>query len=182
MSQQLKDGDDSSTDLIMSILLSHMFIALCFFFIKATSHGNDQIGQRFATITFYPMHLNETLLNSFIANGAFRNSVCIGVKQYAVRMFDAWTQGSISYQEAVIAKNTKLWLRIAGISIFDLIFLLSIVMTIIIIAINGSGRIRYNDILDEKGKPKKDRKNIKPKDILSMRFGEQNYKRKKATG
>ena len=177
MASFLEDGEESSTDLIMSIVLSHIFIALSLFFVKVTSHGNTEIGQRFATITFYPMHLDETLLNSFIANGAFRNAVCIGVKQYAVRMFDAWTKGSISYQEAILINNTKLWLKIADISIFDFIFLLAIIVTIIIIAINGSGRIRYNDILDEKGKPVKERKKIIPKDILSMRFGEHRYKR-----
>lgn len=71
-----------------------------------------------------------------------------------------------------------MYFKIAGVSVFDYLFLLSVVTTIILIASNGSGRIRYNDLIDEKGKPKSARKKVVPKDILSMRFGA-SYKKQK---
>ena len=55
-------------------------------------------------------------------------------------------------------------------------------MTILIISIRGSGRIRYNDILDEKGKQfKSGDKKKQQKDILSIKFGA-GYKKKTAIG
>ena len=67
-------------------------------------------------------------------------------------------------------------LRIKDTSIFDYMILTSVVLTCVLIAIRGSGRIRYNDAIDDKEKRKavKDHKAKKPKDILSMRFGEGN--------
>lgn len=63
-----------------------------------------------------------------------------------------------------------MWFKIAGTSIFDYLFILSVIVTIIIIAVNGSGRIRYNDIIDGKSNQAKG-KAKPPKDILSMKFG-----------
>lgn len=60
-------------------------------------------------------------------------------------------------------------------------FVLAILTTILIISINGSGRIRYNDIIDEKDKQGKNSKKSKPKDILSIKFGA-GYKNKTAAG
>lgn len=99
------DSDDTE-DLLMTILESQLFMALCFFFVICTSHGNDTIGQRFATFTFYPMKENETLLSSFLANTALRVFVVTGVRQYTVMIFASWTRGSISYQQSVVARNT----------------------------------------------------------------------------
>ena len=68
-------------------------------------------------------------------------------------------------------------LRIKGTSIFDYIILLSVTLTCVNIAIRGSGRIRYNDAIDDEEKRKtvgQNHKALKPKDILSMRFGEGN--------
>jgi len=52
------------------------------------------------------MKENETLLNSFLANGTLLNVVCCGVKQYAAQMFDAYTAGSLTYEQAVLAKHS----------------------------------------------------------------------------
>lgn len=144
------DSDDTE-DLLMTILTSHLFMALCFFFLICTSHGNDTIGQRFATFTFFPMKENETLLSSFLANTAFRVFVVTGVRQYTTLIFASWTRGSISYQQAVIARNSEIFFKIADISFFDYIFIISVIVTCITIAFKGSGRIRYNDIIEEKG-------------------------------
>jgi len=59
--------------------------------------------------------------------------------------------------------------------------MISVVATLITIAVTGSGRIRYNDILDEKKKNKGGHgaKGHKPKDILSLRFGA-DYKKPKS--
>lgn len=93
-----------------------------------------------------------------------------------------WTRGSDTYAIALLAKDSKIFFKIAGISVFDYVFLLSVVGTMIIIAINGSGRIRYNDIIEEKNNKAKggpQAKNAKkPKDILSIRFGA-SYKKPK---
>jgi len=124
------------------------------------------------------MKENETLLNSFLANGTLLNVVCCGVKQYTAHMFDAWTAGSLTYEQAIIAKDSRMFFKIAGVSVFDYLFLLMVITTIILIAVNGSGRIRYNDLIDEKGKPKSVRKKVVPKDILSIRFGA-SYKKQK---
>ena len=77
---ELTDDSWSTTDLLYTILLSHIFMSFSIFFILTTHHGNSTIGQRFATITFYAMKENETLLNSFLANTAFNNVVSTGVK------------------------------------------------------------------------------------------------------
>lgn len=78
--KELTDETWSTTDLLLTILISNIFIGISIFFILTTHHGNDTVGQRFATITFYAMKENETLLNSFLANTAFNNVVCTGVK------------------------------------------------------------------------------------------------------
>ena len=93
----LNEGNSDNKDLVITILISHIFMACSFFMLISTGHGNETIGQRFATFTFYPMKENETLLSSFLANTAFRNVVVTGVKQYAVIMFANWTRDSISY-------------------------------------------------------------------------------------
>ena len=123
----------------------------------------------------------ETLLNSFLANTALMNVVSCGVKQYAAITFSTWCEGSFTYELAILAKNSKLYFHIEGISIFDVILIISVIATLIIIAVNGSGRIRYNDIIDAKSKSKNDpqRKRLKPKDILSIRFGA-SYKKPKS--
>lgn len=94
---ELNDETWSTTDLLYTILISHIFTLTSIFFVLTTHHGNATVGQRFATITFYAMKENETLLNSFLANTAFNIVVCTGVKQYMVMMFQAWTRGSIQY-------------------------------------------------------------------------------------
>ena len=86
---------------------------------------------------------------------------------------------------AILAHDSRIFFDIADISFFDFVFLTSVVATMIIIAINGSGRIRYNDIIEEKknkdaGGPQAKSKN-KPKDILSIRFGT-SYKKPKTQG
>ena len=151
MTEVLHDGEDTTLDLLMTILLAHLFIFFSFFFIMTTQHGNSTVGERFATPTFNAMDEGETLLSSWLLNGALHNVICTGVKQYAVMMFDGWTRGTISYETAVLTNHTSLFFTIANVSIFDYVFLLSAITTVIIIACNGSGRIRYNDILDEKG-------------------------------
>ena len=114
-----------------------------------TFHGNVTVGKRFATFTFYAMHESETLLNSFLVNTALVNVISCGVKQYAVNIFADWTRGSYSYTAAILAKDSRIFFKVADISIFDFVFLFAVVVTLIIIAINGSGRIRYNDIIEE---------------------------------
>ena len=107
--KELSDEDWSTEDLIFFILISNIFIGVSIFFILTTHHGNATVGQRFATITFYAMKENETLLNSFLANTAFNNVVCTGVKQYMTMMFDTWTRGSVSYQECIITRNSRMF-------------------------------------------------------------------------
>ena len=88
---------------------------------------------------------------------------------------------------ATLARDSRLFLKIAGVSFFDYVFLISVFATLIIIAINGSGRIRYNDIIEDKKKvkgaanaqQKSQIKVRKPKDILSIRFGG-GYKKRKS--
>ena len=89
-----------------------------------------------------------------------------------MNLFSTWTKGSVAYQESVIANHTKLFFQIADTSVFDWLFLVSVITTGIIIAINGSGRIRYHDIIEEKKKGKKNVKRSQVKDILSKRFGD----------
>ena len=109
MGTEIHESDNSTTSLVLTIVMSHIFISLSFFFIVVTAHGNTTVGQRFATFTFYAMRENETLLNSFLANSAFNNVVCTGVKQYAIYMFNDWTRGSIAYEEAIITRNTRIF-------------------------------------------------------------------------
>ena len=109
MGTEIHESDNSTTSLVLTIVMSHIFISLSFFFIVATAHGNTTVGQRFATFTFYAMRENETLLNSFLANSAFNNVVSTGVKQYAINMFSDWTRGSILYEEAIITRNTRIF-------------------------------------------------------------------------
>lgn len=74
------DGSDSTSSMLLFLCLSHFFVFLAFFFINATVVGNTTMGERFATFTFYPMEKEQTLLNSFLANTAYKNMVCTGVK------------------------------------------------------------------------------------------------------
>lgn len=148
-----------------------MFVGMCLFFLKSSAHGNETIGVRFATFTFYAMKENETLFSAFIANGTFRNVAITGVKQYSILMFNSWTRGSVGYKEAILQNHSRIWFKIAGTSIFDYLFILAIIMTIIIIAVKGSGRIRYNDIIDGKSGKAQGKRMKAPKDILSMKFG-----------
>ena len=64
-----------------------------------------------------------------------------------------------------------MFFSIGGVGFFDYMFIISVLATIITIAFKGSGRIRYNDIIDEKGKSQSGQNKVKPKDILSIRFG-----------
>ena len=69
-----------------------------------------------------------------------------------------------------------MYIKIADASIFDYMLTLSILCSLLMIAIRGSGRIRYNDaILSKEQRIKAEQRGEKipkPKDILSMRFGE----------
>ena len=151
----MKSGEaDTTKQLLYALLLSHIYLFMSYFYIVATFHGNVTVGQRFALFTFYAMPEQETLLNSFMANTALLNVVSCGVKHYAANTFSTWCQGSFTYEIAVLTKNSKLFFTVYDVSIFDIILLISVIATLIIIAINGSGRIRYNDIIDEKSKRK----------------------------
>ena len=70
-------------------------------------------------------------------------------------------------------------LEIKGYHIFDYIFILFMIITLISIAIRGSGRIRYGDAIHDKEARRADaaaqnnhKSDKKPKDILSMKFGD----------
>ena len=67
-------------------------------------------------------------------------------------------------------------LSIKGVGIFDCIFILCLIASLINIALRGSGRIRYGDAILDKEARKKSQANGKsekrPNDILSMRFGD----------
>ena len=159
MSKNVKtvDGEvDTTKQLLYELCLSHIYYFISFFYISATFIGNTTVGQRFALFTFYAMPEQETLLNSFLANTALMNVVSCGVKQYATITFSTWCEGSFTYELAILAKNSKLYFHIEGISIFDVILIISVIATLIIIAVNGSGRIRYNDIIEAKSKSKND--------------------------
>lgn len=123
------------------------------------------------------MKENETLLNQFIANVAFHNVVTIGALHYATLIYFEWTRSSMVLRIAFYNRYNLMNLRIGDISIFDYIILASILCTCISIAVRGSGRIRYNDMILDKEQRKKDRlagkKIPAPKDILSIRFGDQ---------
>ena len=56
---------------------------------------------------------------------------------------------------ALYNKNCLMHLRIGTQSIFDYILLATVIVACVIIAIRGSGRIRYNDVYHDKEQRKK---------------------------
>lgn len=59
-----------------------IFISLAVYLLAVTFKGNQTIGFRFASPTFYPMRPNETQLNSFMFNILLMNACSLGVTMY----------------------------------------------------------------------------------------------------
>ena len=100
-----KQTDEDTFVLIAEMGISTLFIMTAIYFIKATHHGNKTIGQRHAFFTFYAMHENETLLNSFIANISLNNVVSMGAIQYCVMLFSMWGRKSQALKIALYNRN-----------------------------------------------------------------------------
>ena len=141
--------------LILMIVLVFLFDLIALYFIWVTNHGNSTIGQQHALFTFYHVKENETLLNAFIANIAFNNLVSMAALHYTTLIFYTWTQGCVVLRIAMFNKWSVMNLNIKGYNIFDCICILSVLLTLVSIAVRGSGRIRYNDVILDKDEIKK---------------------------
>ena len=62
-------------------------------------------------------------------------------------IFETWTRGSMAQRIAIFNRSTIMNPRVNDVGIFDYLFVVSLVISLISIAIRGSGRIRYNDII-----------------------------------
>jgi hypothetical protein len=99
-------------------------------------------------------------------------------------LYRAYTENTISYQVALMNKYSLLMPTVAGNTIFDYMYLFFVVITIIVIIVTGSGRVRYGDVIHSQDVKKKKEKGIsvddkddktryyEPKDILTVRFGQ----------
>ena len=139
----------------LTILTCFLYCVANLYFIWVTHHGNHTIGQRHAFFTFYHMKENETLLNSFIANTTFKSLVSMGAIQYCTCIFFYWTRNSMALRIALYNQNSLMNLKIKGTSLFDCVLLASAVAACVVIALRGSGRIRYNDAISSKAERKK---------------------------
>ena len=56
----------------LTFIIALIFLSLAMYLLSVAKKGNETLGYRFATFTFYSMQPNETLANAFIFN-AFLN-------------------------------------------------------------------------------------------------------------
>ena len=96
------------------------------------------------------MKESETLLNSFISNTTFKSLVSMGSLQFTTMIFFEWTRGAMVLQIAVLNSSSLMSIKIYGTNLFHWVFFLSVIISLISIAIRGSGRIRYNDAIVDK--------------------------------
>ena len=96
------------------------------------------------------MKESETLLNSFISNTTFKSLVSMGSLQFTTMIFFEWTRGAMVLQIAVLNSSSLMSIKIYGTNLFPWVFFLSVIISLISIAIRGSGRIRYNDAIVDK--------------------------------
>ena len=96
------------------------------------------------------MKESETLLNSFISNTTFKSLVSMGSLQYTTMIFFEWTRGAFVNKMAVLNSRSLMNIKLHGTNLFYWVFFLSVIISLISIAIRGSGRIRYNDAIVDK--------------------------------
>ena len=121
--------------------------------------GNEYLGYRFATFTFYSMQPNETLANAFIFNAFLNNALQAAVCQYMLESMTFYATGSnallmtykIKYSTSMIYYKEKV-----NMFTFALLFFSSI--TLISLIIKGAGRMNFSEITGKKKKDEKDKK------------------------
>lgn len=72
-------------------VLNVLYLFLCI------QKGNETIGFRFASPTFYPMRENETQLSSFLFNILIMNMSSLGATIYACNVMFSYTKNSFLY-------------------------------------------------------------------------------------
>ena len=74
----------------------------------------------------------------------------MGSLQFTTMIFFEWTRGAMVLRIAVLNSRSLMSIKIYGTNLFHWVFFLSVIISLISIAIRGSGRIRYNDAIVDK--------------------------------
>ena len=155
INKDIEERGYTTTVFMLELFTQLLFYTLCLFLIWVTQHGNSTIGFRHALFTFYLMKDGETLFDSFMANIAINNIVSLASIQYSSLIFYQWTKNSLVLRDAMFNKWSVMNLNVKGYRIFDCVFILFFIASLINIALRGSGRIRYGDaILDKEARKK----------------------------
>ena len=180
ITEEIEENGYTTTVLLLELLTQMLYFLMSIFLMWVSQHGNMTIGKRHALFTFYMMKESETLFDSFIVNIVINNIVSFAAIHYTSLVFWQWTKHSFVLKIAMFNKWSVMNLNFKDYNIFDIIFIGFLIGALVNIAIRGSGRIRYGDaILDREARKKAAllpnssiKSTKKPKDILSMRFGE----------
>ena len=88
----------------LSYMANVIFVAMTLYLFATTFKGNQTIGFRFASPTFYPMRSNETQLNAFMFNILILNASSLGATMFCCEQLNSYTSKSYLYKYTTLFK------------------------------------------------------------------------------
>lgn len=137
--------------------INALIFFLLFIYLQAVSRkGNETLGYRFATFTFYSTEPNETLAEAFIFNALLNCALQAAIVQYLLESMTFYAAGSnallisyrIKYSSMMIYYDEK-------VNMFSFLLLFFSAITVISLVYQGANRINFTDKKKTDAKPKK---------------------------
>lgn len=140
-----------------------VFMCSVLYLLAVTQKGNQTIGFRFASPTFYPMRPNETQLSSFLFNILILNCSSLGVTLFGCSQMSAYTSRSYLYKYMLIFQYSDFMFYITQNLVIGQLMAILCVLTILLNYCKGSYRLRFSDLAKKYGKKEKEGKKTKGK-------------------
>lgn len=113
------------------------------YLLAVTFKGNQTIGFRFASPTFYPMRANETQLNSFMFNILILNASSLGATMYVCDQLDAYTKKSFLYSFTLLFKYSDIMFYFTENLVIGQIITILSFLTVLLNLSKGGYRLRF---------------------------------------
>jgi len=186
-----KHENNTSGGIDIAFVESLLFALLFLYLQTVCRTGNENLGYRYATFTFYSMEPNETLANAFIFNALLNCALQAAIVQYLVESMTVYTMGSNSLLMAYKIKYSRMMVythekkiyageeTLSMVNMFTLILVTFSIITALGLVYAGANRINFKEIVDKVGdKVKSD----KPKEEDEKKGKKKTDKKKKDDG
>lgn len=151
ISQQIQKLNNSQAQFVgggidLGFINALIFLLLTFFLQAVGKKGNETLGYRFATFTFYSMQPNETLANAFIFNALLNCALQAAIVQYLLQSMTYYANNSNALLMSYKIRYSNMMCYFKGrINIFEALLLLFSILTVLSLIWQGANRINFTE-------------------------------------